>query len=73
VIRAKPVEEADDGVDEFVGIYRQFGEPASMLFVATDSALTVATLDEAPAVTVSATASVAGDRSVLEQNLEPVQ
>jgi uncharacterized protein (TIGR03083 family) len=84
-----PQPEADDGVDEFVGIYRQFGEPASMLFVATDSGLTVATLDETPAVTVSATASdlvlllygrvspaavaVEGDRSVLEQNLEPVQ
>jgi hypothetical protein len=83
-----PQPEADDGVDEFVWIYRQFGEPASMLFVATDFGLTVATLDAAPAVTVSATASdlvlllygrvspaavtVAGDRSVLEQDLEPV-
>jgi uncharacterized protein (TIGR03083 family) len=86
---ALPQPEADDGVDEFVWIYRQFGEPASMLFVATDSGLTVATLDAPPAVTVSATASdlvlllygrvspaavaVEGDRSVLEQNLEPVQ
>jgi uncharacterized protein (TIGR03083 family) len=84
-----PQPEADDGVDEFLWIYRQFGEPASMLFVATDSGRTVSTLDDAPLVTVSATASdlvlllhgrispdavtVDGDRSVLEQNLEPVQ
>jgi uncharacterized protein (TIGR03083 family) len=86
---ALPQPEADDGVDEFVWIYRQFGEPASMRFVATDSGLTVSTTDAPPAVTVSATASdlvlllygraspaavaVEGDRSVLEQNLEPVQ
>ncbi len=80
---------ADDGVDEFLWIFRQFHDPAPIVFVATDSGLTVATSDDAPAVTVSAPASdlvllfygrltpadvtIVGDRSVLEKNLEPVE
>jgi uncharacterized protein (TIGR03083 family) len=86
---AIPQPAADDGVEEFVWIYRQFGEPAPMQFVATDSGLIVRTTDADPVVTVSATASdlvlllygrlrpgavaVEGDASVLRKNLEPVQ
>ncbi len=81
--------EADDGVDEFVWIYRQFGEPAAMRFVASDSGLCINTSGTVPSVTVSAAASdlvllfygrvspdavtIEGDRSVLEQNLDPVR
>ncbi len=80
--------EADDGIDEFVWIARQFGEPAPVAFVATDSGQSISVADVPPLVTASAPASdlvlllyrrispdavrVEGDRATLDAFLTAV-
>ena len=80
---------ASDGLDEFVGIARQLRDPAAILFIATDSGVSVAVAAEPPTVTVSASASdlvlllhrrvsldavqIDGDRATLAAFLVPVE
>ena len=81
-------EVAGDGVDEFLWIARQLRGPAPITFVATDSGQSFAASDDAPAVTVSASASdlvlllygrvhpdhvrVEGERAALDAALMPI-
>jgi uncharacterized protein (TIGR03083 family) len=84
-----PQPAADDGVDEFIWLCRQLRDPAPIVFVATDSGLTISVSDPPTTVKVSAPASdlvlllhqrvspanvqVDGDRATLEQFLLPVE
>jgi uncharacterized protein (TIGR03083 family) len=79
---------ADDGVGEFLWIARQLRGPASITFVATDTGRSFAASDDAPTVTVSASASdlvlllygrirpdriqVEGERATLDAVLIPI-
>jgi uncharacterized protein (TIGR03083 family) len=84
-----PQPEADDAVDEFAWIRRQTDDQAPIVLVATDSGVSFPLSDSKPAVTVSAPASdlllvlygrvkpeevsVEGDRSTLDQFLQPFE
>ncbi len=84
-----PAAIADDGVEEFLGIARQFGSPAPIAFEATDSGRTFTLSDREPVVTVSAPSAdlvllfygrlsaddvrVDGDRAVLDEFLVPIE
>ena len=81
-------EVAGDGVDEFLWIAHQLRGPAPITFVATDTGQTFTASDDAPAVTVSASASdlvlllygrvrpdqvrVEGERATLDAALIPI-
>ncbi|HEV7525239.1 MAG TPA: maleylpyruvate isomerase family mycothiol-dependent enzyme [Acidimicrobiia bacterium] len=82
------VQVADDGIDEFLWIARQFRELPAVTLVTTDSGRTIALTDAESAVTVSATASdlvlllygrvsaddvqVEGNRVLLDELVQPV-